>query len=134
MGREEGARVAAEDRGAARGRGRGRARGRREGTQRVSEAGGGGDRTGARAAGTRGARGGRGRPRGQRRGGQRAMAPQALAAAATGVRDTRPGTRGTVACGEVGPGARVRDEFGGKPGGFERGRRGKSAGASRGSP
>lgn len=122
MGREEGARVAADGRGAARGRGRGRARGRREGTQRVSEVGGGGDRTGARAAGTRGARGGQGRPRGQRRGGLRAMAPQApAAAAATGVRDLRPGTRGAAACGEVGPGAGVRGELGEKPGGYERG-------------
>lgn len=122
MGREEGARVAADGRGEARGRGRGRARGRREGTQRVSEVGGGGDRTGARAAGTRGARGGRERPRGQRRGGLRAMAPQApAAAAATGVRDLRPGTRGAAACGEVGPGAGVRGELGEKPGGYERG-------------
>lgn len=49
------------------------------------------------------ARGGRGRPRGQRRGGLRAMAPQAPAAAAAGVRQMmRPGTRGAAAaCGEV---------------------------------
>lgn len=64
------------------------------------------------------------------------MAPQApaAAAAATGVRDMRPRTCGAVACGEVGPGAGVRSELGGKRGEYERGRRGKCAGASRGSP
>lgn len=117
MGREEGARVTADRRGAAQGRGRGRARGRPEGTQRASEVGGGGDRTGARAAGTGGARGGRGRPRGQRRGGQRAMAPQAPAAPAPGDRELRPRTRGAAARGEVGPGAGVRGELEGDPGG-----------------
>lgn len=49
------------------------------------------------------------------------MAPQAPAAAATGVRDLRPGTRGAAACGEVGPGAGVRGELGGKPGGVVEG-------------
>lgn len=63
MGWEEGARVTADGRGAAQGRGRGRARGRPEETQRASEAGGSGDRTGARAAGN---------PRGSRRPGEAA--------------------------------------------------------------
>lgn len=132
MGREEGARVTADGRGAAQGRGRGRARGRPEETQHASEAGGGGDRTGARAAGTRGARGGRGRPRGQRRGGQRAMAPQAPAAPAPGDRELRPRTRGADARREVGLGAGVRATSGetreGTRGGDE-----ETAGASRGS-
>lgn len=121
MGREEGARVTADGRGAAQSRGRGRARGRPEETQRASQAGGGGDRTGARAVGTLGARGGRGRPRGQRRGGQWAMAPQAPAAPAPGDRELHPGTRGAAARGEVGPGAGVRGEPEEDPGGYARG-------------
>lgn len=111
MGREEGAHVTADGPGAAQGRGRGRARQRPEGTQRASQAGGSGDRTRARAAGTRGAPGGRGRPRGQRRGGQRAMAPQVPAAPAPGNRELRPRTRGAASRGEVGLGARVRGEL-----------------------
>lgn len=118
MGREEGARVTADGRSAAQGGGRGRARGRPEGTQRASEAGGGGDRTGARAwRGPEGLAAAGGRPRGQRRGGQRAMAPQAPAAPAPGDRELRPRTRGAAARGEVGPGAGVRGELGGDPGG-----------------
>lgn len=44
------------------------------------------------------------------------MAPRAPAAAAAGVRQMRPGTRGAAAGGEVGAGAGVRGEPGGTPG------------------